>query len=223
MITLNNIVICVGTGVIFISLIMAVSISRKDRSYMRWFFLCPLIAFLASINTIDGIFFSRFPNNMTFTRQNYLILVDLTFWFFFFIQILNNKRDRMQITILLVITLFISFYLLFISKAGIQNMHMPALGAICRTIFCIFFFYKLFKNMFYQNILKEPAFWIVSGLFLHSTLSFPFFGLNSYIRSQFSLSVSFSLSAISNMFIIIMHLFFLKAYLCTIRVYSQGT
>ncbi len=186
---------------------------------MKWFFLCPLIGLLVSINSICWIFFSPFPIKLSFTIQTYLFLADLFFWFYFFIQILNNKKDRAQLTILLAITLVFAFYLLFLSTVGTNNLHIVALTAICKTVFCIFFFYKLFKNLFYQNILKEPAFWIVTGLIFYSTLSLPFYGLNSYLRSQFSPLVSSTSLAVSNMLIIIMHLFFIKAYLCTIRVY----
>ncbi len=186
---------------------------------MKWFFLCPLIALLVSINSISGKIFSLYPIDTFYIFQNCLSLFEILFWFSFFLQIIKAKKARAQLTILLAITLIFAFYLLFLSKVGINNIHILALTAICKTVFCIFFFYKLFKNLFYQNILKEPAFWIVTGLIFYSTLSLPFYGLNSYLKFQFSRSVSSNFFSVSNMLIIIMHLFFIKAYLCTIRVY----
>jgi hypothetical protein len=187
---------------------------------MKWFFLCPLIALLVSVNSICWIFFSIYSINSTINIQTCLFFIDLFFWFGFFIQILSNKKDRAQLTIMFSITLFFALYLLFFSTVGSNNLHIVALTAICKTVFCIFFFYKLFKNLFYQNILKEPAFWIVTGLIFYSTLSLPFYGLNSYLKFQFSTLVSSNLHTVSNILIIIMHLFFIKAYLCTVRVYK---
>jgi hypothetical protein len=187
---------------------------------MRWFFLYPLIAFLVSINSICGPLFLLYSTNLFFTIQSYLFLVDLFFWYYFFLQILNNKKDGEKIKNLLSITLLIAFYLLFFSKVDKRNLHIVALSAICKTVFCIFFFYKLFKKLYYQNILKEPAFWIVTGLIFYSCLSLPFYGLNSYIKSHFSLLISSNIFSVSNILIIIMHLFFIKAYLCTIQVHK---
>lgn len=187
---------------------------------MKWFFLYPQIALLVSINSICGSLLSLYPINLFFTIQSYLFLVDLFFWCLFFLQILNDKKDGNKITILFSITLFTAFYLLFFSKVDKSNLHIVALSAICKTIFCIFFFYKLFKNLYYQNILKEPAFWIVSGLIFCSCLSLPFYGLNSYIKLQFPPLIASNIFSVSNMLIIIMHLFFIKAYICTIRVHK---
>ena len=190
---------------------------------MKWFFLCPLIALLASINSICGRFFFLYRTDTFFTIQIFLFLADFFFWFSFFLQIINHKKDRAQLTILLLINLCIAFYLLFFSNVDTKNMHIVALTAICKTVFCIFFFYKLFKNLFYQNILKEPAFWIVTGLIFCSTLSLPIYALYSYIKSHFSPLVTSNFFSLSNILIIIMHLFFIKAYLCTIRVYRVSS
>lgn len=185
---------------------------------MKWFFLCPLIALLASINSICGRFFSLYQTDSFFTVQIFLFLTDFIFWFSFFLQIINEKKDRIQLKILLLTILFLALYLLFFSKVDKRNMHIVALTAICKTVFCIFFFYKVFKNVLYENILKEPAFWIITGLFFCSTLSLPFYALYSYIKAQFSPLITSTFFSFTNILIIIMHLFFIKAYLCTIQV-----
>jgi len=187
---------------------------------MKKFFLYPLIALLISINSICGPLLLLYPINLYFTIQNYLFLVDLFFWYCFFSVILNDKKDDNKIKILFIITFFVALYLLFFNNVDKRNLHIGALSAICKTVFCIFFFYKLFKNLYYQNILKEPLFWIVTGLIFNSSLSLPFYGLNSYIKSQFPSLVSSNIFSVSNMLIIIMHLFFMKAYLCTTQVHK---
>jgi hypothetical protein len=182
--------------------------------------LNPLIGLLVSINSICGSFFLLYPLKLFFIIQNILFLLDLLFWYIFFFILLTDKKTRDILFYLFLITLFIALYMLFFSKADKNNLHIVALGSICKSVYCIIFFYKLFKNLFYQRILKEPAFWIVSGLIFYSSLSLPFYTLHSYLKSKFSLLISYNIFSISNMLIIIMHLFFIKAYLCTIRVYK---
>lgn len=217
--TLNNTVIWIGTGVILISFIIALLIPTNNRPYMKGFFFCPLIGLVLSINAICRFYVSIYPRNLLFTIQNSLFLIDLLFWYYFFSRILSDEKDSNKIKSLLLITLLISVYLLFFTNVDKRNVHIIALASICKTIFCIFFYYKLFKNLSYKNILSEPSFWIVTGLIFYSCLSLPFYGLSSYIKMQFSPLVLNNIFSISNMLIIIMHLFFIKAYLCTIRVH----
>ncbi len=186
---------------------------------MKGFFFCPLIGLFLSLNTIFRMLFVSYPLDLFFIIQSNLFLLDLVFWSFFVSITLKDKKDTNKIKSLLLITLLISVYLLFFTNVDKRNVHIIALTSICKTIFCIFFYYKLFKNLSYKNILSEPSFWIVTGLIFYSCLSLPFYGLSSYIKMQFSPLVSNNIFSISNMLIIIMHLFFIKAYLCTIRVH----
>jgi hypothetical protein len=88
------------------------------------------------------------------------------------------------------------------------------------VVFCIYFYHKLFKDLPTKNIKSEPSFWIVTGLFFYSCLSVPFYTLNEYMRSSFTRIVYTNIFSISNILIIIMHLFFIKAYICTIRLHK---
>lgn len=185
---------------------------------MHRFFFCPLIALLVSINSICGSLFFMYSTNLFFNIQSSLFLMDLIFWFFFFKRVLLEKKDVNKIKILLILTLLIATYLLFFNTVDKRNLHIVALDSICKAIFCILFYQSLFKNLTYKNILTEPSFWIVSGVIFYSCLSLPFYGLNSYIKLQFSPLIASNILSISNMLIIIMHLFFIKAYLCTIKV-----
>lgn len=217
---MNNAVIWIGTGIIFISFITALLIPQSTKSYMKGFFLCPLMALLVSLNSICGSLFLMYSINLFFLIQSFLFLLDLLFWSKFFLTILNHKSDAVLIKILTATVFLIAFYLLFVSKVNKQNLHTVALSTICKTIFCVIYYSRLFKYLFYQNILSEPSFWIVTGVILYSCLSLPFYGLNSYIKLQFPQNISSSIFSISNILIIIMHLFFAKAYICTIRLHK---
>ncbi len=217
---LSNSVIWIGTSVILVSFLISLFIPKNKIAYMRGFYFCPLIALLLSINAIYSLYFPVYFKDMLFTIQNCLFILDLLFWYHFFLKVLNNKKDSEKLEKLLLLTLLFAVYLIFFSTAGTKNLHVIALTAICKTIFCVFFYYKLFKNLYYQNILKEPSFWIITGLIFCSCLSLPFYGLHSYIKSQFSSLISSNIFSVSNMLIIIMHLFFIKAYLRTIQVHK---
>jgi len=214
---LNNTVIWVGTGVILISFIIAIIIPKKNKSYMKGFFFCPLLSLLVSVNSISSRFFLLYTIEKNFFIQTILHLCDLLFWTLFFLKISKDKKDFRNIKILFISTLVIAVQLVYFNNSDNPNLHIHALSSMCKTIFCIFFYNNLFKNLPKQNILLEPSFWIVTGLFFYSCLSLPFYALNSYIKQQFLPVIYSNIFSISNMLIIIMHLFFIKAYLCTIR------
>ncbi len=186
---------------------------------MQGFFFGPLITLLVSANSISRFFF-LYTIEKVFFIQSILLLCDLLFWASFFLKNLKNKQDSKKIKILFTCTLLISVYLLYFSSTNSPNFHIYALTNMCKAIFCIFFYNNLFKNLPDQYILSEPSFWIVTGLIFFSCLSLPFYALNSYIKQQFLPVISYNIFSISNMLIIIMHLFFIKAYLCTIRLHK---
>lgn len=212
--TLNNAVIWVGTVVILGTFIMSLIYSNRVKNYMKGFFFCILIGLLISTNTILGILFFSYTDNIRFTVQSILLLLDLVFWSLFFSRILKDAKNKRIIKITFVATFSIAVYILYNNSNNQPNFHVAAILNICKTVYCILFYLNLFKKISDQNILTQPSFWVVSGVIFYSSLSLPFYGLNNYIRLQFSPLISYNIFSISNMLIIIMYLFFIKAYLC---------
>ena len=218
---LSHSVIWIGSLVIFISFMTAISVNQKlaARIYMRNFYFCPLIALLVSTNTILNKSFLIYSDSVFYSTQFFLDLLYQFFWVHFFLKIFIKKNDLIKIKILFVVTLTTVVVLHIFSDHQKSNLHILSLINICNTIFCTFFYYKLFKTTPDKDIRLEPSFWVIAGLFFYSCLSVPFYALNDYIKDSFPLIAS-DIFAISNMITIIMHFFFLKAYICTLRLYS---
>ena len=216
----NNIIIWIGTLTIVISFIFALSISkmRNTRIYMNYFFIYPLIGVLISVNSILTSFFSWYKKSINFPLQNLFLLLDLIFWVMFFSSVFDNKSDTIKLKIAFFITFCFALFSYFYNPLDKPNLHTLSIFNICKTIFCIYFYYDLFRKPPYQKIKSEPSFWIITGLFFYSCLSMPFYALNDYLRAEFPATISENLFTISNIMIIIMHLFFIKAYLCTLRL-----
>lgn len=218
--TLNNTVIWIGTGVILIAFIIALLIPKNNKAYMKGFFFCILIALLVSTNSICFKFFFLYNNEICFFIQSTLFLFDLLFWTLFFLKLLTDAKNHRIIKILFILTLSLAVYIFYYNSTDKSNLHVLALLNICKTIFCVLFYHNLFKKMSDQKILLEPAFWIVNGLIFYSCLSLPFYGLSGYIQQEFSPLIVNNIFSISNMLIIIMYLFFIKAFLCTTSLHK---
>ena len=218
MYSLYNIVISFGTGVIIFSLFLAIILRKKNSIpvYLNRFFFCPLIALLLSINTITHDFYLHYNNSIHFSIQNLLFFIDLVFWTLFFLKLLDDQIYINKIIIIFGITLFITILTFIVNDLGNPNLHSSSIFNICKTLFCILFYHRLFKNIPYKAITKEPSFWIVTGLLFYSCISIPFYTLHSYLKGIFPYGISLDIFAISNILIIVMHIFFIKAYLCII-------
>jgi len=219
---LNNSVLWIGSVVILISFILALAINQrlKIRAYMRNFFLFPLIGLLLSTNTILSRFFFTYGDEVFYPIQSLLDLLSLCFWAHFFLNVFVNKNDLVKIRILFVSTVVTAIGLYIFSNHKQSNLHLLSVMNICNTIFCIFFYYRLFKRVPNQDIRFEPCFWVIAGLFFYSSLSLPFYSLNDYIRVTFP-AIAMYILAISNMMIIIMYFFFIKACICTVRLHRE--
>ena len=217
---LNDIVIWSGTLIILISFLLASFVSRTycTRPYMKLFFLYPLISLVISINTIFNRIFYLYSYETGFFIQFLLLILDLIFWSFLFTTILKNTIDSKNIKTIFYITSLFIISLLFFSTLSNSNLHVISLINLCKTIFCIFYYRRLLKNLPTQNLILEPSFWIVAGVFFYSCLSIPLYALHDYIKLNFTLIISKNIFIISNIFIVVMHLFFIKAYICTTRL-----
>lgn len=217
----NNIVIWVGSIIIIISFILSIHISiKKDKPlYLKYFFFIPLIALLITINTITDKYFHIVDKEVFYIIQMLITFFDLLVWIHFFLQINNNKSDA-----ILIKTIFFVIYLLTSAMFITNEFSKPNFQIICifnigKSILCIHYYYKLFQKPPIDNLNKNPAFWIINGLFFYSCISIPFFSFQNFFMNQLSEMLSLDFIIFSNILIIIMHLFFLKAFSCSIKVH----
>jgi len=218
--TLNNIIIWIGSGLVFSSFIISVLMPTQKKIYMKGFFFCPFIACLISINSISSRFYFLYSMQVNFLIQIILLLCDLIFWGVFFHRLINMRKESIKIVVFSSIIFLISVYTLYFNNTYTPNLHIHALSNCVKVIFCVLFFSKLFKEILFKNILKEPSFWIVSGLMFYSSISIPFYALNNYIMQNFAIELAYTFFSISNMLVIIMHFFFIKSFLCTIHLHK---
>jgi hypothetical protein len=88
-------------------------------------------------------------------------------------------------------------------------------------IFCFYYYYQLFKNIPTINLLKEPSFWIISGICFGMSAHIPFSTFGYYLYHNLSRQIYLSLAIIGVLSYGIMHLFFIKGFLCIIRKQSR--
>lgn len=207
----QKIIFGIGTSVILISLVYALlifkSVSKKHP--MKYFCVSPIIALILSINTLL-YFYNCYNQKAYFLFQYGLFFMDAVFWGYFFSKIFKISSDQRMVQLLFLVAFSINAILISSSIYSVPSFHLQAIFNLFKTLSCLFYYLRLFKNESKFNLTKEPIFWVTNGVFFYNGLSLPFYTLNSYFKNAMPLDLYHNIFSITNILIITMHLFFIK-------------
>lgn len=182
---------------------------------MRYFWLYPLVNIIVLIPHFCGTYFGLFIS-FTIALNNFSVIFHFSFLSFFIIRILPQKNEKKILIILYSIFLvFISFFI--IKEPFNQGGPAFSISSLGLSIFCIFYYFQLFKNPPVLNLRKEPAFWIISGVFFAMCIHSPINAILLYLQNRLPYSYYILLLDLSIFSLSIMYLSFIKAILCTIQ------
>lgn len=152
------------------------------------------------------------------------ILLSLLFHFaflsLFISQFYSTKKEKDYFKILF--WLFIVSVIIFIIIDIIYH-YVIAFG-ITNTglfIFCIYYYYQLFRNPPTLNLLRESSFWIITGILFGMSTTIPIFFMGGYLYHNLPRNIFYSIATIAPFGYGIMHLFFIKAFLCSVRPHRK--
>lgn len=218
MFTLHDIVICLGSFTILISFVMAVYVRKKtDYKYLQLFYFEPLIGLLISVNAFVHLHFSIYNFKLTFLFQDILLIGDILFWtYFFFNQAKKNRLKRFIKIIFLIIGVMIitSFYL---KGNYTPNFFFYSISNLWKSTLCLLYYNSIFSANPNLHLKKDPTFWIVTGIFFYSSLTLPHYSLHFYLKEHLSVELMNNVFAFTNISIVVMHIIFMKAYICILK------
>jgi len=214
--TLHDIIICLGSFVILLSFIMAVYVSFiTKKKYLFHFYFCPLLGLLISVNSIQISYLKHLNPNISFLLQNLLLSFELIFWNFFFLSMFEKKPSYFRKNFLFFLLPFVILYYKDIFSRPIFLMY--SIFNLWKCFFCLIHFYSLFKRKSVIPIQNDSSFWIITGLFFYSAFTLPEYSLHDYLRNNLNSILMSNLFASTNIAILIMHILFIKAYLCQLQ------
>jgi len=142
----------------------------------------------------------------------------LCFYFFILHDIIQNKKMKRSILWVVFIYPIVAFTNIFyIQGMAVFHTSTFCLGSLLVVSFCIYYFFELFQRPVALNLLREPAFWICSGLLFYFSCSFPLFGfLNSLHRSKDMIYAH--LGTLLNLLDSLLYSSFTVAFLCRFKI-----
>jgi len=163
-----------------------------------------------------GLYLSDQGHN-TYILYSFFTALEFVFYLYVLSCIINNAKMRLAIRYILVINAFIALTnTLFIQKDRFNSITY-SFSCLLIVFFCIYYFLEIFRYPKSVNLVKEPSFWICSGLLFYYCCSFPLLGLTTFLTTipKVLLRNIFFLLNVMN---ILLYTLFIIAFLCSVRI-----
>lgn len=201
-----------------LSFILSLRLIKKNiiPKYMTGFYWYPLVGMLVLIPVFIDINITKRLYAIKNIVINTSILFHYIFLSLFIIKLIVNKSNQKILRIafiILLVLLIVSLYNDFFKRASIIAYIIANFGLI---IFCLIYYYRLFNDLPNMNLIKEPSFWIITGVFFTMSIHIPILASMSVLKNKISSSNYYLLSSVTTFCYSIMYLFFCKAILCII-------
>ena len=186
---------------------------------MKYFYWYSVVgAFIIVLNILNYLFNIPTTSMMGIIR-NYSVLFHFTFLSFFILSLLSPALKRKICLGIILPFFFFSIIALISFSNERQNSTAYALSNLGLVILCIVYFSDLFNSTSKISLVKEPSFWIVSGIFLCMSAIIPINSLHEFLWDENFIVAKDRklLSSVRYFAFGCMHLFFIKAYLCSVH------
>lgn len=199
-------------GCMFLSCIVSLIYLRQlqQTPFMKNFFLYPIVA-------VISIFIRLMHRSAIISGSSALLITNLLLIFHYYFlgnfifNVMAFKKKLSILQFIFFINLVAIIFFLFRNGIFVIQPIPFALSNFGLVIFCIYYYYTLFTNYPSSNLIKEPAFWIVTGIFFCMCATIPELTLYSFLQNHLS---NDSFKVINSLICFsygVMHLFFFKA------------
>lgn len=147
-------------------------------------------------------------------------LIEIWVYYIFFFSVLESKKIKAFLTGLLSVYTLLTIVFLFTRFDFISDRmsYMAYILNGVELVFmlppCLFFFSSLLNKESSIPLHKRPSFWIVTGVFLYSLISIPFYFISKYIIANYMDIWPAIASALFITPFTINFIFLIKAFLC---------
>jgi hypothetical protein len=202
--------------VMCVSLIFSLRLinNKNVPKYLIGFYWYPVVGFITLFSEVlINTFFSEYKK-YAWLINNLSVIYHFCFLSLFIIGVLNYKGNLKYLYFI-----FFVFFVLIIVSLFSNNLfkNIPLAFSISNfglVLFCILYYFDLFNNMPELDLKETPSFWIITGVLFCMGTYFPISATVDYLSGKVSILIIMNLNNVLIVCYIIMHLFFIKAYLC---------
>jgi hypothetical protein len=186
-----------------------------QASVPRYLKTFPFFMLITLVVEITAWLFFQYKINVTLL---YIVFTSFEFVFYLFViafSIYNLKARKIILWLAAVYPVLVLLNRLFIQQRSFHTITY-SIGCLLVVAACIFYFFELFQSTHSVNLIKEPAFWICSGLLFFYCCTFPLIGLWNFLPGLSDIILK-NLNDILTFLNILLYSLFSIAFLCKIR------
>jgi hypothetical protein len=216
----HKIVVIIGTAIIFVAFLLALKIREDGKAfpYLKHFYILPLLLLLVSFNTIVIDLTNRELMAFLPIVEKILSTLDFIFYSYFFSIIVGSSDLKKTIKWISLFFIILTIPLVVIlSEKSLFHYYFRAFHNMGKLLFCLVYLYSIFNSSPKLVLKNEPAFWITMGVLFYTSITIPIFLCYYFLATNKFRDLLNILFPLTNISIIIMHLFFIKGLLCTFR------
>ena len=200
---------------IFISFLAGLTVyfQKNNQLYLRLFPLFLLLTVIVESTAIYMYVQKRPP----ITLYNFFSSFEFLFYMYILREIIQNKKVKkviFHVTWIYLVLVILNF--LFIQKIAFFKSITYATGCLLIVTICIYYFFELFQLAHSVNLVRQPAFWICSGLLFYYCCSFPIFGLTNFVQKTPRIILK-NIGVVIFLLNIFLYSSFTIAFLCRLR------
>jgi len=187
------------------------------QRYLKYFSLFLLVNFLLDAATSYSAYYAT--NNVWLSNLDSVVVI--SFYLFLLREIVRSKRAKKVLLIFVLAYPIVSVINIFLLQTLPLLFPMTfTSGGVLIVITSIYYFWETFQQKNSVNLIREPAFWICSGLLFYFTCTFPLNGLLNFVSDlpQVIVQNLFQIFILLNIFL---YLSFTIAYLCRLKIKSM--
>ncbi len=202
--------------------IIVTKTSKNVPAYMKYFYWYPAVGVVVVTILLLKNPFNVIPSNIAHLIDNYSILFHFGFLsLFLFQKIIKGNILKHYKAIIAGFLIIILISLVCFDSNPVNNIAY-SISNTGLLVICGIYFMQLTKQKADGRLAREPFFWIASGIFFGMALSIPILITCMYFYRNLPYSTYITIVALAPFSYFIMYLFFIKAYLCIIRLHKQS-
>jgi hypothetical protein len=192
------------------SIIGIVNWLRASELYLKLFSVFLLVDFL--IESVAWWLSSRGKSNILL--YSVFNVFTLNFYLFVLYHIVRRPRSKKGVKyVMLFFTLFAIGNFIFYQGLNQYHSLTYSIGSLCIVAVSAYYFLELFQYPYSVNLMREPGFWISSGLIFFFSCGFPFFGSINIMNALPKILLN-NLEILLNILNILLYTLFSIAFLC---------
>jgi hypothetical protein len=189
--------------------------NKRIPPYMNKFYWYSFVAGVLAIFDLLRNYFNIINKNTYVFFDSILLLFHFIFLSLFIYRVLPKRSNSEYFKLLIIFFLLGILFCMFANDLTGPQSTAYTFTNFGLVIFCCIYYLQLFEDMPTINLLKEPSFWVINGVFFCMCATIPITSLTRYLFNNISRELYFSIESIGAFAYGVMHLFFIKAYLCS--------